>query len=174
MTLTTHALVGAAAASIFPHHPYMAFTAAFASRLAIDTIPHWDYVGWLRSVERDMFDPLKTDMRWGRDLWHDLAIIAADAILGTVLAVLVFGWWMGLSVPIALVGAWAAMFPDVLQFVYYKTRTIWVGALIHPLQALHQRLQMAKHRYRWGVVKGLGMQLIVVVLAVWTAYLAHF
>jgi hypothetical protein len=174
MTLTTHALVGAAAASIFPHHPYMAFTAAFASHLAIDSMPHWDYQAWLRSTERDMLDPLKNDMRWGRDLWHDVAVIGADAIIGTLLAVLVFGWWWGLSVPIALVGAWAGVLPDFLQFVYYKTRTVWIGALLLPLQQLHLRLQMAKHRYGWGAVKGLFMQSLVVGVALWAAYLAHF
>jgi hypothetical protein len=174
MTLTTHALVGAAAASIFPHHPYMAFTAAFASHLAIDALPHWDYQAWLRSVERDMLDPLLTDMRWGRDLWRDVAIIGTDALLGTILAVLVFGWWFGLSVPIALVGAWAGVFPDFLMFAYYKLRTVWLGKLLEPLQQLHIRLQMGKHRYGWGAVKGLFMQSLVVVVAVWAAYLAHF
>lgn len=174
MTLTTHALVGAAAASLFPTHPYAAFTAGFLSHLAIDAIPHWDYQVWLRSVERDMFDPLKNDMRWGRDFWHDLAIIAADAIIGTILAVLVFGWWFGLSIPIALVGAWAGILPDFLQFAYFKLRTVWLGAMLLPLQQLHQRLQMGKHRYGWGAVKGLFLQFLVVAFAVWTAYLAHF
>jgi hypothetical protein len=152
----------------------MAFTAAFASHLAIDALPHWDYQAWLRSTERDMLDPLKNDMRWGRDLWHDVAVIGADAIIGTLLAVLIFGWWWGLSVPIALVGAWAGVLPDFLQFAYYKTRTIWVGALLLPLQQLHLRLQMAKHRYGWGAVKGLFMQSLVVGVALWAAYLAHF
>jgi hypothetical protein len=43
MTLTTHALLGAAAASLFPASPALAFAAGFASHFAADALPHWDY-----------------------------------------------------------------------------------------------------------------------------------
>ena len=85
MTLTTHALVGAAAASLFPEHPYLAFAAGFASHFAIDALPHWDYADYLRSMEWDPAQHLHTDMRLGKDFLRDLALIGADALLGFVL-----------------------------------------------------------------------------------------
>jgi len=171
MTLTTHALVGAAAASIFPHHPYVAFAAGFASHLAIDSIPHWDYARWLTSVDKDPGNPLNNDMRWGWGFAHDLAIIATDAVLGTILAVVLLGW-AGVSVPIALVGAWAGVLPDFLQFVFYKTRGTLLGFVLMPLQELHIRLQMGKHRNWWPLWQGLGSQLVLVGVVVGLAALA--
>ena len=43
MTLTTHAIVGAAVASFVPSNPVLGLSLAFLSHLAIDVIPHWDY-----------------------------------------------------------------------------------------------------------------------------------
>jgi len=157
MTLTTHALVGAAAASLFPEHPYAAFTAGFVSHLAIDAIPHWDYTAWLKSVQKNPLDRMDTDMVIGRDFVRDLAIIAADAILGTILAVLILGN-LGFSIPIILVGAWAGQLPDFLQFVYYKTRLF----MLEPLQEFHNVwLQSGKHHPEWGALNGLLYQAIL-------------
>ena len=85
MTLTTHAVVGAAAASLFPEHPYLAFAAGFASHFAIDALPHWEYGHYLRSMQWDPAQGMHTDMRLGKDFVRDLAIIAGDALLGFVL-----------------------------------------------------------------------------------------
>jgi hypothetical protein len=43
MILSTHAIVGAALASLMPSHPIAAFAAGFASHFVIDSTPHWDY-----------------------------------------------------------------------------------------------------------------------------------
>jgi hypothetical protein len=48
MNLSTHAIVGGAIASLMPSHPMLVAVAGFASHIAIDTIPHWDYR--LRSI----------------------------------------------------------------------------------------------------------------------------
>jgi hypothetical protein len=53
MILSTHAIVGGAIVSLFPSHSLLLVAAGFASRFAIEAIPHWDYplqaisVGWL-------------------------------------------------------------------------------------------------------------------------------
>lgn len=161
MTLTTHAVVGAAAASLFPEHPYLAFAAGFASHFAIDAIPHWDYGEYLRSMEWDPARRLHTDMRLNKDFLRDLAIIAGDALLGFVLT-FVAAWLLKVSPEIALVGAGAALYPDLLQFVYYKIRTTRFEPILMYLQRFHMWLQEGKEREEWGWRKGLGTQALLV------------
>lgn len=167
MTLTTHAVVGAAAAGFFPEHPYLAFAAGFASHLAIDSLPHWDYGEYLRSMQKDASRRLHTDMVIGRAFWRDLSLIGADALVGFVLTFFV-AWLLGIAPEIALVGAGAGLYPDLLQFVYYKTRRTRFEPVLAPLQRFHVWLQEGRERTEWGWRKGLAMQamLMVMVLAV--------
>ena len=163
MTLTTHALVGAAAASLFPAHPYIAFAAGFASHFAIDSIPHWDYVDYLRSVFKDEHDPLNKNMG-GEGLVHDLLIIGADALLGCLLAA-VAAVLLRIPLPIALIGAGAGIYPDALQFVYYKVRTTRAEPALRYLQLFHQWIQEGKHRYYWSIYKGIGYQVALIAVS---------
>ncbi len=160
MTLTTHALVGAAAASFFPEHPYLAFAAGFASHFAIDALPHWDYGEYLRSFSQKHSEPLSADMRMGKDFYRDLAIITGDALLGFVLT-FVAAWILNVSPEIALVGAGAGIYPDLLQFVYFKIRKTMFEPVLTYLQRFHQWVQKTKERTHWGWQKGLGMQALL-------------
>src|SRR5579872_4194563 len=110
MTLTTHALAGAAVATIFPAHPVAGFFAGFASHFVLDAIPHWDYK--LASVH-DGEGTRKTELIMGPDLWKDVMKVSFDALLGFVLALLLFGNGMSMAVA-ALAGAFGALFPDGL------------------------------------------------------------
>lgn len=161
MTLTTHAVVGAAAAALFPAHPYLAFAAGFASHLAIDTLPHWDYGHHLRSLRRDPTHRLATDMIIGKEFWRDLSIIGADALLGFALTFVV-ARLLGVSPEIALVGAGAGLYPDLLQFVYYKTRHTRLEPVLSYLQRFHVWIQEGKERGDvWSWRKGLALQALV-------------
>jgi len=161
MTLTTHALVGAAAASLFPEHPYLAFAAGFASHFAIDALPHWDYGEYLRSFSEKPGEPLSADMRMGKDFHRDLAIITGDALLGFVLT-FVAAWILNVSPEIALVGAGAGLYPDLLQFIYYKIRTTPFEPVLTYLQRFHIWVQKNSERTEWGWQKGLGTQVLLV------------
>ena len=161
MTLTTHALVGAAAASLFPEHPYLAFAAGFASHFAIDALPHWDYGEYLHSFSEKPGEPLSADMRMGKDFHRDLAIIGADALLGFVLT-FVAAWILNVSPEIALVGAGAGLYPDLLQFVYFKIKKTRFEPAMANLQLFHAWVQEGKDRTQWGWRKGLGMQALLV------------
>ena len=174
MTLTTHALVGVAAASLFPGHPYLAFAAGFASHFAIDALPHWDYGEYIRSMQWDPAQHLHTDMRWGRDFARDLALIGADALLGFVL-IFVAAWMLKVSPEIALVGAGAGVYPDLLQFVYFKIRKTMFEPALGYLQSFHNWVQKNKSRTEWGWRKGLGLQfLLVAVIFIVLAYRDFF
>jgi len=161
MTLTTHAVVGAAAASFFPEHPYLAFAAGFASHFAIDALPHWDYEEYLRSFSQKHSEPLSADMRMGNDFHRDLAIIASDALLGFVLT-FVAAWVLKISPEIALIGAGAGIYPDLLQFVYFKIRKTTLEPMLHDLQTFHVWLQKGKEHPEWGWRKGLSLQALLV------------
>ncbi len=162
MTLTTHALVGAAAASLFPAYPYAAFAAGFVSHLAIDALPHWDYGQHLHSIEKDPARRMHTDMKFGKHFLRDLSVIGADALLGFVLTFVV-AWLLQIPPEVALVGAGAGVLPDLLQFVYYKIRTTPFEPALHYLQKLHVWLQKGIEHPEWGWQKGLGLQALLVV-----------
>ncbi len=120
MTLCTHAVVGAAVASVVPSHPVLAFTLAFASHFAMDAIPHWHYP--VATIEHDKENPLNNDMHITRQFLFDVIKIGFDALLGVVVAYLFlqpFHEPLRLSI---LVGAIAGILPDPLQFVYWKFR----------------------------------------------------
>ncbi|HVS79752.1 MAG TPA: hypothetical protein VHF05_02125 [Candidatus Paceibacterota bacterium] len=159
MTLTTHALVGAAAASLFPNHPVAAFVAGFASHLAIDSIPHWDYT--ILSMEQKRDAPLQNDMNFGKLFAIDLLRIGFDCLLGLVFSVVIFSFFLGLVSPeVALIGAVAGILPDPLQFAYMKTRS----RILLPLQRFHLWLQKGK-QLSISPLKGISFQLAIVVAA---------
>jgi hypothetical protein len=140
MTLTTHALLGAAAASLFPASPALAFAAGFASHFAADALPHWDYK--ILSKKENKEDKLDEHFNIkSREFVLDLLRIGGDAALGTALAVLIFCFWLfDFPVWLAVLGAWVGILPDPMQFVYYKTRS----KLLLPLQRFHIWVQKGK------------------------------
>ena len=88
MTLTTHAIIGAAAAKIFSMNPLLAGIAAFASHFLIDAIPHWYYHP--SSFTTDDADPLNDNMEIGKDFFFDLVFISLDALWGIFFSLLLF------------------------------------------------------------------------------------
>jgi len=159
MTLTTHALVGAAAAQFFPQHPVLAFGAGFISHFAIDSLPHWDYT---LTSSRKHEDFLQMDMEIGKDFAWDMAKIFFDIVLGFSICALI-AEVLHFPIAIALLGAAAGIVPDGLQFVYFKTRS----KLLEPLQRFHHRIQEGKQR-KYPAWKGISLQagLVIVVLFV--------
>ena len=59
-------------------------------------------------------------------------------------------------------GRGAGIYPDLLQFVYYKIRKTTLEPMLHDLQTFHVWLQKGKERTEWGWQKGLGMQALLV------------
>jgi hypothetical protein len=160
VTLTTHALVGASAAVLFPEEPLWAFLVGFASHFAIDSLPHWDYK--LRSLQRNQNDLLSTDMKFGKDFLIDLRNTAGDSILGVSLSVLMFAVFV-FQAPVftVLAAACGGILPDFLQFVYFKTRS----KLLEPLQKFHIWIQKGKTLMVSGKL-GIPLQALLVLLII--------
>lgn len=130
MILSTHALVGAALANLFPSHPAAAFAVGFASHFALDAIPHADYPIRSASVDPKIGAPLRFD----RALLQDAVTIGADGTLGLLFALLFFAsaenqWSI-------LLGAVGAMLPDAFQFLY--------------LRFPHEPLRTLQRLHRWA------------------------
>jgi hypothetical protein len=138
MTLTTHAIVGAAVASIVPSQPVLGFVLGFASHFAIDSIPHWAEGDYLRSIDRkEKGDSLSIDLHSGKDLLHDVLFVGTDSLLGFVSATLILFYLFHVPLVIVLLGAFAGQMPDGLQFLYFKFHPKFMV----PLQQFHGRIQ---------------------------------
>ena len=112
MVLSTHAIVGAAIASLMPQHPALAFVCGIASHFAIDAIPHSDYRLRSISVSRRSRSAITLNL----SLVRDLALLTFDAAVGLAVAV-----WLYVapgSALAVLLGATGAMLPDPLQVAY--------------------------------------------------------
>lgn len=158
MTLATHAIVGAAFAELFPTHPIGAFAAGFASHLAIDSLPHWDYLPL--SLRKDKERPLETDMVVGKNFLKDSLKIGLDALIGMIIAISIFNYFFHTApLSITTIGAIAGILPDPLQFVYYKTRS----QLLLPLQRFHVWVQKGKSLDVKPWI-GVSLQLVLVII----------
>src|SRR5437660_1008691 len=114
MILCSHAIVGAALASLMPSHPVTAFAVGFASHFALDAIPHADYPIRSQSINPEIGAPITLDASL---LW-DVVMIGFDGLFGILAAVFLFGLPIGHWA--VLLGAIGAMLPDPLQLVYAR------------------------------------------------------
>jgi hypothetical protein len=138
MTLTTHAVVGAAAASLVPQYPLLGFALGFGSHFLIDSIPHWNEGEALLRVTKVTNDGVTIrNIKLSKDLFWDIAVVLSDSVIGFVLAVLLFSGLLSVPLYIVLLGAFAGQLPDGLQFVYYTLKPKFMT----PLQTFHSRIQ---------------------------------
>lgn len=114
MILCSHAIVGAALASLMPSHPVAAFAVGFASHFALDAIPHADYPIRSQSINPEIGAPITLDASL---LW-DVVTIGFDGLFGILAAVFLFG--LPMEHWAVLLGAMGAMLPDPLQFVHAR------------------------------------------------------
>ena len=149
MTLTTHAIIGAAAAKIFSFNPVLAGIAAFVRHFLIDAIPHWDYKP--RSFTRDSKNPLNDDMVINSDFIFDLVRISADAALGVALSLLIFPPSSMYAFLVVFGGAILGILPDPLQFVYWKWRHEPLLSLQRFHIWIHSSNESIKNRWKIGV-----------------------
>lgn len=138
MTLTTHAIVGAAVASLVPAYPVAGFVLAFGSHFALDSIPHWaEGPALLRSLVKEQNNPMTRRVTGGWNLVHDLLVVGGDSLLGFAGAVLILFYLFHAPLYIVLLGAFAGQLPDGLQFVYF---TLQPG-FMRGLERFHIRIQ---------------------------------
>jgi hypothetical protein len=157
MILTSHAIVGASVASLFPNHPVTAFSVAFATHFLLDAIPHSQYdidSSSLRPGERGKFF-------FNKSLFFDIFKIGSDGILGLALAFFLFASNGNLF--IVLGGAIFGMLPDFLQFIYI----LFPRQPLLTLQRFHFWIHHNRHlkpNSIFGVFSQMGVVLAIVLL----------
>ncbi|MDO8523544.1 MAG: hypothetical protein Q7S12_04705 [bacterium] len=166
MILTTHAIVGAAAAKLFPQHYVLAFLAGFISHFFIDAIPHWDYK--LRSFKLDVENPLNSDMIFGLNFILDLLDIGFDFFLALFLPFLIFGSAQLPQLLIVLCGLLGGILPDALQFVYFKFRHEPLVSLQKFHGWIHTDIRLKS--WKWGMFT----QFVLVAFVVWVSIKISF
>ena len=156
MILSTHAVVGAAIATLLPRDPVLVFAAGVASHFVIDAIPHWDYP--LRGIRVGRTQT--GAIRLNGALFRDLSLIGLDAFVGLALAILLFA--QVTPIWIIMIAAFGAMLPDPLQFLH----RLYPHEPLRTLQRFHEWIH-SDHRLGWriGVGSQLAFSCMVVLLA---------
>lgn len=155
MTLTSHAIIGAAVASLIPQHPILGVAVAFASHFAVDAIPHWDYPIASSSINPHMAAKMKYD----KALVLDVVRIGGDALLGLFVSLWFFSTKISPFVIIA--AAFFAMLPDPLQFVYSRFK----HEPLISLQRFHEWIHTS-YRFRHAKVAGILLQIFFIIAVI--------
>ncbi len=165
MTLATHAIVGAAAAQLFPTHPIIAFSAGFVSHFLLDMIPHWDYkilstyANPDSAMQENKYSPGASQRHSIDRLFiYDLIRTGLDTTLGFIVVGIMFFLGVFVTPQIIILGALGGIIPDFLQLVYnrfpYQPVTL--------LQTIHHRVHAESRPFEDKPVTGILTQIIVV------------
>ncbi len=116
MTLTPHAIVGAAIANLIPNEPVLCFALAFTSHYVLDLVPHKDYDinSFMNKETTTVISIFKST-----DAAFKFLLIIFEAILAIFLCFLLFvrDERSAIATLLGIVGAWL---PDFFQLIYYK------------------------------------------------------
>ncbi len=170
MTLATHAIIGAAAAELFPSHPVLGFIAGFLSHFLLDAIPHWDY-----KILSDYANPnvamaqneggtgASSKITIDRNFYLDLIRISSDGLLGFALSFII--WHPGgfHEEWVVFLGAFAGMLPDFLQFVYMRFPHQPIVALQAFHSFMHAKTRLT-NRPMFGIVSQLAVLIAIVLI----------
>ena len=163
MTLTTHAVAGAAVALAFRAHPALGILAAFASHFPLDAIPHWDHP--LYSHKRNSEDPMDDRLTfWTKEFYRDVLAAGFDGMLGLALIGAFASWYTPHHLLLALAGGMAGILPDVLQVVYYA----FPHSPIRHLQRFHRWVH-AKSNLNHNPTLGIPIQLVIMLICAGSA-----
>lgn len=155
MTLTTHAVVGAAVMSLVPQHPVFGVVAAFVSHFAIDAIPHWDY-----PIASSSINPhVAANMKYDKAFLLDVARIGTDALFGLLVSLWFFS--AKASPAIVILAVFFAVLPDPLQFVYSRFK----HEPLVSLQRFHQWIH-ASYRFNNAKIVGIFSQILLVIAVI--------
>ena len=181
MILSSHAIVGAAIARVLPTHPFLAFGLGVMSHLLLDAIPHWQYP--LRSVQRSTGSIGNRALdRHGPHLYHDMFLVAGDALLGILVGWLIFP-------PVSQIGIWTSaltifgsLLPDGLTFLYVweqppsPNRGGWEGWHIKPLayfRRFHLWFHARDRRLENNPALGIPLQIAIIAIVAFAIYFFH-
>ncbi len=160
MTLATHMVVGAAAASVFTNHPVEAFVVGWASHYVMDAIVHWDYPLSITGGTEQV--PLNIKQAPIKLIAFDVGKVLLDVAIGGLILGLL-AWRLHLNfdnIWILFAGAIGGTIPDFLQFLY----GVFKVKILALLQRFHGFMH-AKRGLREKPIYGIFLQLFIIAVA---------
>ena len=169
MTLTTHAVAGAAVAGTLGTYPFIALPVAFLSHFLLDAIPHLDY--GLKSAKKFAGDSPGVELSFGKDFLIDILRVGTDLVLGLILAWLVF-YLLGDNKigGLILAGALLGVLPDFMQFAYGKLKTKSLAYF----QSWHNYFHSSIRLDNRPVLGILSQILIICFILIWINFFKNF
>lgn len=162
MILATHIIIAEAITRhTVPTQPILAFMLALASHYCADWIPHWDYhIGSLANTE----DGNKEKRTWDfarHSSRRDFIMIAADALIGSAIALLLLPPHSLQALLVTLLTIVGAILPDFLQGVYLFTK--W--KFLAPIQKFHDYFHTNIRLGPYPLI-GIPLQIVVALIAI--------
>lgn len=117
MVLSPHSILGAIIAtevSRSTNQAVLGIILAFFSHFLLDAIPHWDYL--ISSLKKVSFFPLGKLIKT-TEFWRDVLFVALDLII--CFSIIAVFWKQSQYFIVAINGAFAAILPDLFQFLYW-------------------------------------------------------
>ena len=153
MTLTTHIVVAAAAASPFFPDPMLSFSAGVMSHFLIDAIPHWDWkpLAVIREVDKNsVYYKLQSDIKY---FIYDFLRVFLDIALGLMFTYIVASSFLDEKIAIAvLLAAFGGVLPDGLQFLYFLKQKEPLATLQRFHEWIHSSIEFPPKRTFLGIL----------------------
>ncbi|MEK7566711.1 MAG: hypothetical protein AAB527_01070 [Patescibacteria group bacterium] len=157
MVLSTHAITGAAVASLNPARPFSGFVAGFVLHFILDAIPHWDY-----KIKSGSIDPyVGSAFIFDRYFFGDVLRIVSDLALGVSISLAVFYFYWPAPIWAVLAGVAGGILPDALQFAYGRLH--WRSLSL--LQDFHFWIHTTR-KLKGRPVLGITLQTLLVILII--------
>jgi hypothetical protein len=148
MLLTPHILVGALTGAKI-QSPWFVFILAFISHFILDAIPHREYE--IRSLKRKKIN---------KKFLLDFLQVLTDLSIG--IGATTFFVWHTPYRNYALLGMLAAILPDGLTFIYWRTKI----SILRPITDFHCKVIHPKNNKNTPLIWGLGSQLIIMAITI--------
>ena len=155
MTLSVHAVAGAAVSLAFRNNPAIALLAAFFSHFLLDAFPHWHYR--ILSKSADDLSPFGKKLDFGPGFLKDIFRAGVDFGLGLVVSLAVSGIFFPENLWLVFLAVIAGALPDALQVAYYRFTD---SKPLYYLQWLHEKIH-SERRLDNEMVKGMTQQAII-------------
>lgn len=148
MLLTPHILIGALIGFKI-QNPWLVFILAIISHFILDAIPHREYD--IKALRRKKID---------KQFIIELFQVITDLVIGV--STTIFFVWHSPSRNSAILGMMAAVIPDGITFLYWRTKF----PIFKTITDFHRFTIHPKNNKNTPLIWGLGGQLLIIALAI--------
>jgi len=151
MIAAPHLIVGAILGDLIKNYP-LAFLAGFASHFVFDAIPHLEFFHWLKNKNGKIRLPKK-------------AIIFEFFEVSLGVGIVIWFWLSNYRCWSILIGAMAAILPDLIDNVPYWSSELRKGNGFRQFHQFHHLVHFSLKRKDW--IFGLPVYIIIIGMFAW-------